>query len=51
MIFGRFINAELFKDLFVALKYLDSIPALLLLGHFVHAGFLDMRDRVLYRAL
>ena len=50
VVFGRFIQTELFNDLFIALKDLDRVPALLFLGKFVNAGFLDMGDSVLDRA-
>ena len=46
----RLSKSELFNDLFVALKDLDSVPSLLLLGHIVNANFLDMCDSVLYTA-
>ena len=40
-------DIQLFQHLFVALKDLDRIPALLLLRHIVDDCLLDMRDRVL----
>ena len=43
-------NVQSLHDLVVALKDLDGVPALLLLGHRVHDGLLDMGDRVLHRA-
>ena len=38
------------KHLIITLKDLDGIPALLLFGHIVHGGLLDMRQCVLYAA-
>ena len=43
-------NVQSLHDLVVALEDLDGVPALLLLGHRVHDGLLDMGDRVLDRA-
>ena len=40
VISGRYIKTEFFDDLFIALKNLDRVPALLFLGKFVNAGFL-----------
>ena len=43
-------DVQLGQYLVVALKDLDGVPALLLLGHAVHGGLLDMGDSVLHRA-
>ena len=43
-------NSQLFEHLIVALEDLDGIPALLLLGHIVDGGLLDVRDGVLHGA-
>ena len=43
-------DGELCKHLVVALKNLYRVPALLLLGHIVYGGLLDMRYRVLDNA-
>ena len=47
----RLAEGELLDDLIVALEDLDRVPALLLLGQIVHAGFFDMSYGVLYRAV
>jgi len=38
------------KHLIIALKDLDGVPALLLFGHIVHGGFLNVGQGVLYAA-
>ena len=43
-------NVEFFKHLFIALKYLYGIPALLLLRHIMEYSFLDMSDSMLNRS-
>ena len=43
-------NVHHCEDLLVTLKYLDSVPALLSLGHVVQDGFLDVGKRVLNNA-
>jgi len=43
-------NSQLFEHLIVALEDLDGVPALLLLGHIVDGGLLDVRDGVLHGA-
>ena len=45
-----FGQRELFQHLFVALKNLDRVPALLLLGQVVNDRLLDVRQRVLHRS-
>ncbi len=51
MIEGLLAQAELLQDLIIALKDLDRVPSLLLLGHIMNAGFFDMRDRMLDRSV
>ena len=43
-------DIQFFKHLLVALEYLDSIPALLLLGHIVEDSFFYVGDSVFNRA-
>ena len=44
MIEDTFINIKLFYNFFIALKYFDSKPSLLLLGHIMKRCFLNVSD-------
>ncbi len=44
---GLLVDLEDLENLIVSLEDLDRVPALLLLGHVMDDGFLDMGDRVL----
>lgn len=44
------INAESGEDFVIAFEDLDSVPSLLLFGHVVQRGLLDVGERMLNRA-
>ena len=50
MLHGLCRNVKLFKNLFVALKNLDCVPALLLKRHIMYGGFFNVGKGVLNRA-
>ena len=50
MLHGFCRNVQLLKNLVVALKNLDCVPALLLQRHIMHRGFLNVGKGVLNRA-
>ena len=47
MIHNNLVYIKISENLVITLKNLNGVPSLLLLGHIVNGGFLDMSDGML----